>query len=73
MRKFPGWNVARSGGRTTPVIVLAPSFDLASGVVKGKKPVGVQALIAQPSVERFDEGILHRLPRFDVMPRHPVM
>ena len=46
LNKFPGWNVAQSGVRTTLVIVLAPSFDLALGVVKGKEPVSVQTLVA---------------------------
>jgi hypothetical protein len=40
------------------VTVLAPSFDLALGVVKGKEPVSVQTLIAKPSVEGFDQGIV---------------
>ena len=35
----------------------------------GKQPL-VQALIAQPSVEAFDERILCRLARRDVMPFH---
>ena len=57
LSKFPGWNVAQSGVRTTLVIVFAPSFDLALGVVKGKEPVSIQTLVAEPSVERFNQGI----------------
>jgi hypothetical protein len=47
-------------------MVLAPSFDLAPGVVKRKEPVGVQAFVPQPSVERFDQRVVGRLPRFPV-------
>jgi len=58
LSKFPGWNVAQSSVRTTLVIVLAPSFDLALGVVKGKEPIGIQTLVAEPSVEGFNQGIV---------------
>lgn len=54
MSKFSGWNVTQTCVRTTLVIVLAPSLDLALGVVKGEVPVSVQTLIAKPSVEGFD-------------------
>jgi hypothetical protein len=43
--------------------VLAPSFDLALGVVKGKEPIGIQTLVAEPSVERFNQGIVGSFSR----------
>ena len=36
-------------------------FYLALGIVKRKKPVGVETLVAQPSVEGFDQRIVGRL------------
>jgi hypothetical protein len=48
-----------------PNFVLAPSFDLALGVVKGKEPVSVQTLVAKASVEGF--GIANGAQGFSVL------
>ena len=63
LSKDAGWNEAQRCVRSTLVIVLAPSFDLAPGVVKRKEPVGVQAFVPQTSVERFDERVVGWFPR----------
>ena len=61
LSKLPEWSVAQRSVRSALVIVLAPSSDLAPGVVKRKEPVGVQALIPQTPVEGLDQGIAGRL------------
>jgi hypothetical protein len=43
--------------------VLASSFDLTPGVVKRKKPIGIQALVAQPPIKGFDQRVIGRLAR----------
>jgi hypothetical protein len=43
------------------VVVFAPILQLGSGVVKGHEPMGVQAFGAEPTIERFDEGVVGRL------------
>jgi hypothetical protein len=60
--KDAGWNEAQRCVRSTRVIVLAPSFDLAPGVVTRKEPVGVQTFVPQPSVERFNQRVVGRFP-----------
>lgn len=45
------------------VEVRPPRLDLAPGVVQRQEPVRVQAFIAQPAIEAFDEGIVGGLSR----------
>ena len=45
--KFSGWNVTQRSVRSTPVIVLAPSFDLAPGVVRGRNHVAADAKLTK--------------------------
>ena len=49
---------SQRGVRLTRIIVLAPSFDLAPGVVKRQEPVGVQTLVSQSPVEGLYHGIV---------------
>lgn len=44
------------------VIVPSPSIDLLAGIVNGFEPMRVQAFLAEPSVEGFDDRIISRLP-----------
>jgi hypothetical protein len=48
--------------RSLFVVFPSPAFDLGSGMRQAGKPVFVEAFIAKPSVERFDVGVLIRLP-----------
>jgi hypothetical protein len=40
------------------VVVMAPAVNDLSGVMKIPKPVLVQAIVAECSIETFDEGVL---------------
>ncbi|SSP03799.1 Uncharacterised protein [Acinetobacter baumannii] len=56
--------------RPDVVVVDAPAFDDGAGLGQGGEDLLVQALVAEPAVEAFDEAILLRLARRDVMPGH---
>ena len=46
------------------LIVIEPTgFDVHPGVVHGHELVHVQTLVAEPPVERFNEGVFGRLSR----------
>lgn len=45
------------------VVVFDPSLHLFGRIRKGQEPVRVQALAAEASVERLDEGVVGRFPR----------
>src|SRR6187200_1419654 len=47
------------------VVVETPSLDDPAGVGEIKEPVLVEAFIAEPAVEAFNEGILGRLAEVD--------
>ncbi len=49
------------------VVVMAPCSDEMFGQRQGCKPMHVEAFIAKPSVEAFDESVLHRFAGFDVL------
>ena len=59
--------------RPDVVVVVAPDRQLASGVCQAVEQLLVQELVAQRPVERFNEGILLRLARIDVVPLDPVL
>ncbi len=63
--EFLGRGVAQ--GRMGPlgVVVDPPSFDDLAGVAEIEEPVLVEAFIAEPPVEGFDEGVLGRLAGLD--------
>ena len=65
-RKLFGRTIAQTAVRTQLVVMLAPGPDLATRVKQIAKPTHVQALLAQPSVEAFDIGVLDGLARPDV-------
>ncbi len=47
------------------IVVLAPGLDLLSGILQRQEPVLVQALLAQPPVERLDQSVFNGLPGAD--------
>ena len=52
------------------VVAEAPLLDGALRVAEREEPVLIQALVAQPAVERLGVGVLHRLPGLDEVQRH---
>jgi hypothetical protein len=66
--KEVGRDATEGGVRADPVIVVrAPVFDEESGFGEGAKPMLVEAVIAEGTIEALDEGVLHRFPRLDMM------
>ena len=45
------------------VVIDPPFFDPGAGVARGQEPGRVQALLAEPAVERFDIRVIARLSR----------
>lgn len=56
--------------RSVGVVVNPPVFDQPAGLRQAGEQVLVEALIPEPTVERLNEAILHRLVRRDVVPFH---
>jgi hypothetical protein len=54
--------------RPDGVVVDAPLFDDPIGLAERREQVLVQALVAEPAIEAFDEGVLRRFARRDVVP-----
>ena len=52
------------------IVILPPGREHGPCLRHGSEQRLIQALIAQPSVEAFDESILSRFARRDVMPFH---
>ena len=66
--KEVGRDVTEGEVRADPVIVVrAPVFDEESGFGQGAKPMLVEAVVAQGTIEALDEGVLHRFARMDMM------
>jgi hypothetical protein len=59
--------------RPDGVVVISPKGQLSSRIIEVFEYLLIQELVAQTAVERLDEGILLRIPRVDVMPRHIVL
>ncbi len=59
---------AKARVRPAVVVVEPPRFDRLAGFGEREEDVLVEALVAQFAVERFDEGVLHRLAGVDVVP-----
>ena len=59
--------------RPDVVVVVAPDSQLASGIGEAVEQLLIEQLVAQRSVERFNERILLRLARVDVVPLYPVL
>ncbi len=45
------------------MVILLPSPDDRPGMIKTQKPVHVQALVSEPAVKAFDEGVIDRFRR----------
>jgi hypothetical protein len=63
--------------RTMLIIVQPPRFDNRSGFIKRPELVDVQALISQPSIKGFNEGVFDWFAwaneiQFDAVPIRPV-
>ena len=54
--------------RSVGVVVDPPFFDDLTRLVEVGEQVLVETLVAQSAVEAFDEAILHRFARCNVMP-----
>ena len=54
--------------RTHMVVVEPPALDDSPGFWQGFEDLLVQAFVAQPAVEAFDEAVLLRLAGRDVVP-----
>src|SRR5277367_3542420 len=66
--------IAQRTMRAFPVILLAPVRQSVAHIVQGPEPAGVEALVAQPSVEALDMAVLHRAARLDMhQPDLPVL
>ena len=50
------------------IVVVTPRFDGLARLSQGEEDVLVEAFVTEPAVERFDEGVLHRFARLDVVP-----
>jgi len=50
------------------IVVGSPIFDHLAGMAVAGEQVFVQAFVTQSSIEAFDEAVLHRIARLDVMP-----
>ena len=57
--------------RTTMVVIVAPGFDGCARLGQTQEYMLVETLVAQAAIERFDEGVLHRLAGLDVVPVQP--
>ncbi len=54
--------------RSAPVVILLPFFKRVAGVAQCSKQRFVEAFVSQFAVEAFNEAVLLRLSRRDVMP-----
>ena len=54
------------------VVVGPPSFDLLLGILPRQEPVFVQTLGAEPTIERFNQGIVCRLSRATEVQLHAI-
>ena len=54
--------------RPDVVVVVPPGIEHEAGVGQRREQRLVEAFVTQAAVEAFDEAVLHRLARCDVMP-----
>ena len=59
--------------RPDVVVVVVPDRQLAPGVSQAVEQLLVQQLVAQRPIERFNECVLLRLARIDIVPLGPVL
>ena len=55
------------------IVVDAPGFDLRFRILDRRELMDVQALVSEPSVKRFDEGIFHGFARANEIQLHPTL
>ena len=55
------------------VVVDPPGLDAVSGCGKAAKPVEVEALVSEATVEGFHQAVFDRLPWSDESQRHTVL
>jgi len=55
------------------VVVLAPSGNQDTSLGQARKPMVVQALIPEPTVEALDERVLRRFACLDQLELHTVL
>src|SRR5579871_708465 len=63
-----GREIAETAVRPDCVVVVLPDCQRLARMTEGDEQRLVQELIAQPSVEALDKGVLYRLARRDVVP-----
>jgi hypothetical protein len=68
-RREPAKARVRPGG----VVVDPPGFDDLDGLLQGGEQGLIEAFVAQPAVERFDEAVLRRFAGCDVVPFDAVL
>jgi hypothetical protein len=68
--KLAGRERSETGMRTRTIVIESPGFDDLPRFGQTVEQVFVKAFIAQAAVEAFDESVLDRLARLDVMPSH---
>jgi hypothetical protein len=71
VRKLGGCQPAKAAVRTHGVVVRPPCLDDPSGRSERWEQVLVQALVAQATIKAFDEAVLLRFARRDVVPLNP--
>jgi hypothetical protein len=54
--------ISERGMRPRGVVVVGPGADEPTGLVEIDKQAFVEKLVAHPTVEGFDEAVLHGLP-----------
>ena len=59
--------------RSDVVVVVSPQCQFSAGIIQAVEHLFVQAFITQAAIEAFDERVLLRLSRIDVMPLHFVV
>ena len=60
--ELDGRNVLQARVRSVAIVIVLPSSDLLPGLAQGRKERLVQELVAEPTVEAFDEAVLQGLP-----------
>jgi hypothetical protein len=60
--------IAEAAVRSDGIVVVCPGGESLAGMIERYEQGLVQQFVAQPSIEGFDEGVLLRLARGDVVP-----
>src|SRR6476620_1252832 len=65
-------SILQGAVRTNPIVVISPNVQEGLRFGHTAKDMAVQAFVAQPAVEAFDEGILYRTTRSNEIESHAV-